>query len=284
VLEKTLAETLGGAPSITRIGRRRPGSSTGYQTEVLSLELASGPPIEVFLKDYGRRRLPKSDPSASSRREIAVYRDVLRDAGLDTPTFYGAVWTARRRWLLLEFVSDARELRSCGLDAWVDAAAWLGRLQGWFAGNDRSLETAGFLPRHDAPFFRHQAVSAIDAVERIDVALATRLSDVLVHYESLIDILANQPLTLVHGSFRPQNILVADRGGSRRICAVDWEHAALGSALYDLGFITQGYRAAELDRLVDAWRREAEARGVSLDGGTRLRFIFFFFGLSILVF
>jgi len=283
LLEKALAETLGEAPSITRLARRPAASTTAYESEILSIDLAAGPPLKVFLKDYGRRRLPKDDPSARSRREIAVYRDVLRGAGLGTPTFYGAVWNTSRRWLLLEFVDDGRELRSCGLEAWVDAAAWLGRLQGAFADHDRLLETAGFLPRHDAAFFRHQALSAFEAVEQIDGPLASRLGDVLVGYERLVDILASQPPTLVHGSFRPQNILIADRDGSRRICAVDWEHAALGSVLYDLAFLSQGFRAADLEGLVGAWRREAEARGVPLPDLAHLPFLLDCFRLAKVV-
>lgn len=282
-LESALAETLGEAPSITKLVRRPATSTTGYESEILTLDLASGPQIQVFLKDYGRRRLPKVDSSDRSQREIAVYRDLLRDAGLDTATYHGAVWDASQRWLLLGFVEDARELRSCGLDAWVDAAAWLGRLQGWFAGDDRLLETAAFLPPHDADFFRHQATSASNAVERIDGALAARLSGVLADYERLVEVLARQPRTLVHGSFRPQNILVADRDGSRRICVVDWEHAALGSVLYDLAFISQGFRAAELDALVGAWRREAEARGVPLPDEARLPYLLDCFRLAKVV-
>ena len=283
LLEDALAETLGETPTITDLARRPAPSATGYASEILTLDLASSPTIQIFLKDYGHRRLPKVDPSDRSRREIAVYRDLLQDAGLDTATYHGTVWTPSQRWLLMEFVEDARELRSCSLDAWVDAAAWLGHLQGWFAGNDQLAETAAFLPRHDADFFRKQAISASNAVERIDVALAARLSGVLADYERLVDVMASQPLTLVHGSFRPQNILVVDRDGSRRICVVDWEHAALGSVLYDLAFITQGYRAVELDALVGAWWREAEARRVPLPEEARLPFLLDSFRLAKVV-
>src|SRR5262245_15939724 len=283
LLEDALAETLGGTPSITRLDRQPASSATAYESEILSVELASSPPIKVFLKDYGHRRLPNVVASDRSRREIAVYRGVLRDAGLDTATYYGAVWQTSRRWLLLEYVEDARDLRSCGPDAWVDAAAWLGRLQGRFAQDDRLLKTSGFLPHHDAAFFRDQAIAASEAVARIDGSLAVRLSSVLDGYERLIDALASQPPTLVHGSFRPQTILVVDRDGSRRVCVVDWEHAAIGSVLYDLAFISQGYRGADLDGLVDAWHREAMARGVPLPEATRIPFLLDGFRLAKIV-
>jgi Phosphotransferase enzyme family len=283
LLEGALAEVLGGEPSITVLGRRPAEGTTSYESEILSLSIGADPPITVFLKDFGRRRLPKNHPDGGARREIAVYRQLLLEAGLGTPAYYGAVWSARHRWLLLEFVEDARELRSADRGAWVDAAVWLGRLQGRFVDRVQLLEAAAFLPRHDAAFFHRQARSALDAVGQIDSALTSRLGGVLAGYERLVDVMASQPITLVHGSFRPQNILVVDGRRSRRICAVDWEHAALGSVLYDLAFLSQGSHGAELAGLLEAWREEAEAHRVLLPDRARHGYILDCFRLAKVV-
>jgi hypothetical protein len=255
LLGEALAETFDTRPSIIVLGSRPATVSTSYASEILTLRLERHAPIEVFLKDYGHSRLYKADARAGARREIAVYRHLLRDAGLGTAAYYGAVWTASHRWLILESVQGAHDLRSVHRDVWPDAAAWLGRLQRRF---DEHLDASqvAFLPRHDHAFFKRQARKALKAVGGIESSLATRLGKVLAGYERLVDLMASQPLTLVHGSFRPQNILVVDQAGKRRICPVDWEHAALGSVLYDLAFLGQGFRGTGLTDLLDAWRRE----------------------------
>src|SRR5438034_622686 len=58
-----------------------------------------------------------------------------------------------------------------------------------------------------------------------------------------------QPATLVHGSFHPNNIIIS---GSR-VCPVDWELAAIGNRLYDFAFIADGFDEPRLQVMWQAY-------------------------------
>jgi aminoglycoside phosphotransferase (APT) family kinase protein len=77
--------------------------------------------------------------------------------------------------------------------------------------------------------------------------------------------MASQPLTLVHGNYRSKNIVIQRKGTQLRVAPVDWEAAAVGSALYDLGHLLDGYRGKRLQVLLDAYRGEAERLGLSIE-------------------
>mgnify|MGYP003342967186 CR=1 FL=1 len=71
-------------------------------------------------------------------------------------------------------------------------------------------------------------------VEAIAPECASRLHRVLTGYQPVIDVLTSQPRSLVHGGYIPWHILLDARCQPTRVCAIDWELAALGSTLYDL--------------------------------------------------
>src|SRR5215211_7265805 len=126
-----------------------------------------------------------------SDRERTVYRELLADAKLGTASYYGSVWDARRGrfWLLLEFVRGA-ELRSCDLEHWVTAAAWLGRMHGHFARLEAQLRACDSLVRHDAEFFRLKAERAAREVQRVSAPLAGRFAKAMDRYERTAAVMA----------------------------------------------------------------------------------------------
>ena len=262
-VEAVVTRVTGDGLPLAAIRRRGFPGSTSYAVEILTVELASGDAIEIFLKDFGRSRLSKDAAAERRERELRVYADLLAGEELGTARFYGARWdeAAARFWLMLEFV-DGEPLRDCGFEYWLQAAAWLGRLQGrFFAQRDR-LGGCGFLVRHDADFFLHQAERALRAVSGLSEALARRLASVLEAYDAIIAVLTRDSDTLVHGSYRKQNVLVVKSPGSPRICPTDWELAAFGRSTYDLAFVCDGFRPPRLDELFDAYEREAERSGL----------------------
>jgi aminoglycoside phosphotransferase (APT) family kinase protein len=90
-------------------------------------------------------------------------------------------------------------------------------------------------------------------------------------YEPIIATLAREPDTLVHGSYRPQNVLVVRSSEPPRICPTDWELAAFGRSTYDLAFICDGFDPQRLDALLDAYEGEAEHSGLPLRERGELR-------------
>ena len=259
-----------GSP-LASIRRRAFPGSTSYATEIVTAELATGDAIEIFVKDYGSSRLPKDAAAARRERERRVYEELLVHPELGTPRFYGARWddATARYWLMLELV-DGELLRDCTYEYWPAAAAWLGRLHGRFIGRRRRLDACGFLVRHDTAFFVRAAERALRTMSGFSAALARRLAAVLDGYDTVLAVLGREPETLVHGSYRPQNVLVDRSREPVRICPTDWERAAFGRSTFDLAFICDGFRPPRLDELLDAYECEAASFGVSLRGRDEL--------------
>jgi len=111
------------------------------------------------------------------------------------------------------------------------------------------------------------------AVAQRTPALAARLGRILQHYDRLVTIMTAQPTTLVHGSFRSQNILVDLGATPARICPIDWELAACGAPLYDLAFLSDGFQTPQREILWDAYRQQAEAHGLQVPATKELQHI-----------
>jgi aminoglycoside phosphotransferase (APT) family kinase protein len=271
-VELALSRTSGNGAAVAAIHRHRFPGSTSYAIEIVTAELATGEVIEIFLKDYGRSTRPKPAAAERRERELLVYEELLQNKDLGTARFYGACRddAAARCWLLLELVGGEL-LRDCNYEHWPAAAGWLGRLHGHFATERERLRASGFLLRHDAAFFRRAAESALRALSGLSAGLAARLLRVLEGYDTIVAVLSREPDTLVHGSYRPQNVLVDRSHEPARICPTDWELAAFGRRTYDLAFICDGFRPPRLDQLFDAYEREAERFGIAARDRDELR-------------
>jgi hypothetical protein len=272
--EDALCRCLEGVSAVAAIERVRSADSSSYASEVVTVRLASGEEFRLFLKDFGSSRLAKDDPERQRDRELRVYRDLLAEADLGTAGYRGSVWDGSegRFWLLLEYV-DAVPLNSCRFEWWVAAAGWLGRLHGHFARHADRLRGQDFLLAHDRDFFWSKARLALVAVSGFSAPLARRLADILSGYGPCVEVMVRQPPTLVHGSYKPRHILVSAGAGPLRICPVDWELAAAGSGLYDLAFLSAGVDPPRLERMFDAYRREALAQGVPLPSPEEMSFV-----------
>ncbi len=271
-VERALARVGGSGAPVAAIRRRGFPGSTSYAVEIVTVELATGAAIDIFLKDYGQSRLPKDAAAERRERELRVYEELLEQRELGTARFYGARRddAAARFWLMIEFV-EGEPLRDCSYEYWPAAAAWLGRLHGQFRGQGDRLRSCEFLVRHDAAFFVGAAERALRALSGLSAALTERLAAVLEGYDAVLAVLAGDANTLVHGSYRPQNVLVDRSSEPARICPTDWELAAFGRSTYDLAFICDGFRPPRLDELFDAYEREADSSGLQLPDRDELR-------------
>jgi Phosphotransferase enzyme family len=264
-VEATLRERLGADVAVTSITRRRSEHSSSYATEVITVRLVNRKPLRLFLKDFAVAAWQKDLMPERRAREVTVYRELLDGAGLGTPEYFGAVWDEERGrfWLLLEHV-DGPQVKWCEFEEWLRAAAWLGVLHGRFARAERRLAGAAFLARHDVAFFQTTAELARRAVSLRAPALAARLDGALSGYGELVDEMAALPRTLVHGGYRPQNIIRGARDGRARICPADWEEAAYGPRFYDFAYLSDGFVRGRLSALWTAYREQATRAGVEL--------------------
>jgi aminoglycoside phosphotransferase (APT) family kinase protein len=263
-VELALERATGLSTRVASIRRRSSRASTSYPVEILTVELTTGYAFDVFLKDFGRSRLPKDAAAERRERELRVYEELLPGQELGTARLYGSCWdeSAGRFWLMLELV-DGQLLRDCNYEYWPLAAAWLGRLHGRFAGQRDRLRASPFLAQHDAAFFVEAAERALRAVSGLSAALAERVADALEGYDAIVAVLSRNAEVLVHGSYREQNVLVVRSSKPARICPIDWELAAFGASTYDLAFLCDGFKGSQLDELLDAYEQEAEDFGRS---------------------
>jgi aminoglycoside phosphotransferase (APT) family kinase protein len=261
-LEGVLGEYFGSPQTILEVHRLRSEHSSSYETEIITVALEGTGELSLFLKDFGARIYDKDSISQRRSRELRAYRDLLADANLGTPAYYGATWDEDRGrfWLLLEFV-EGSQVKHREFPDWVTAVAWLGRMHAHFSKSARLLEAREFLVDQDADFVRFTADMARRAVATSLPSLTDRLEAALAGYDEAADLVDSQPQVLVHGGYRPQNIILAGTPQKPRVCPVDWEEAALGSVFYDLAYFCDGFGGDRLEVLVDAYRSEAQRHG-----------------------
>jgi hypothetical protein len=271
-LERLVPALLDKSSAIINIQRKRSDYSSSYHSDIITVQLNTGEHLKLFLKNFGFTRFLKDGAKQRRDRERGVYQVLLAGTDLGAAKCYGSVWDESRGtyWLLLEFVNGF-EARFCEVEYWIAAAGWLGRLQGYFRRHPERLSACDFLIRHDAGFFRLKAQLALSEVSQISIPLAGRLARLLDRYDWIVDVMASQPRTLTHGHFRPCNIMVDVKADPVRICPVDWEQAAIGSALYDLALISDGFEQPILDLFLDAYRQEALEHGVAVPDRDELR-------------
>lgn len=257
---------------VAHLSRTPSRSATSYSSEVVSVRLEDGTEMRFFLKDYGSSRRPRPEASRRRERELGVYRRLIGDGELGTARYCGAVWDddSAVHWLLLELVPGT-QLRHMELRFWIDAARWLGRLQGRFAGPPALSGAMPLLERHDADFFAAKAERARGSVSHYSPALARRLEGILERYEASIDLIAAQERALVHGHYEAANILAVGGAKPVRICPVDWELAALGSRCFDLASLCDGFQPPALHRIWDAYAEAAADAGLRTPARDRLR-------------
>jgi hypothetical protein len=252
--------------AVTRIHRRPFEHSSSYPAEVVTASLQTGSELRLFLKLYGSRRYTTDGMEDRQEREALVYRDVLPGTGLGTPTYFGMLRdeAGTCRALVIELV-DGVPVKWCGFDRWVAAAGWLGRMNARFSGGPQ-LKHSAFLMEYEADVFATTASAALDAVALTCPVARSRLGEIVDLYLARVPPIEPSLTTLVHGGYRPQNIICAGEP-PWRIAPVDWEEAGIGPAFYDLAYLADGFEPERRRVLVEAYQEGAAGEGVGLPSG-----------------
>ncbi|MBI4317240.1 MAG: aminoglycoside phosphotransferase family protein [Chloroflexi bacterium] len=256
-LDRVVRSEFGKGLSITGIERSRSPLSSWYACDVITVHLSTGQHFQVWLKNFGTYRLVKDHMMERRERELCVYRDLLADANLGIARYYGSVWDDSKGtfWLLLEHV-NGEILQYHEYPYWVASASWLGRMQRYMGQHSDRLSDCPVLAEHDRHFFVSTAERALHSVSQLFPSLARNLEEVLGKYDNLVETLVRQPKTLVHGDYTPRQIIVDAGSSPARICPVDWEGAAMGSSLFDLAILADGFDGNRLDEILLAYGRE----------------------------
>jgi aminoglycoside phosphotransferase (APT) family kinase protein len=135
--------------------------------------------------------------------EGVVLHDSVPQA-LDTPEFCQSVGTE-----LIDALVDlhAVDWRACGLED-------LGRPNGYL---ERQV-------RRFSGLWEHNKTRELPDVDRVTLWLGDNLP-------------VSGPATIVHGDFRPGNMIYADETPTRLRAILDWEMATIGDPLADLGYL-----------------------------------------------
>jgi len=241
-LTTLLARALDLNAGIDSIARQQSPFVTLFPAEVLTLTLRDGRQVRVFLKHLGPEQQPDQPDKQRRDREVRVYERLLRgDDHLPVVRYVGSRHDAHtgRHELYLEYVDDW-SLQYHELEHWFTAAARLAELHAHFAERASDLRASEFLLELDHGYFAAWAGRAEVALAKQSDELAGRIATLRANYAPVCDLLASQPVTLVHNDLACKNV-IADRATTpARICIIDWELAGIGCGLLDLVHLKYG--------------------------------------------
>jgi hypothetical protein len=253
-LERALSETGDVSPYIAHLARRVSGYRTSFALEELEVFLEDGRHLQIIWKNLHHHSLDetarhvKPEFLLSPAREIEMYRQILMPHRLSTPSFYGAVVRPEedRYWLFLERVAG-RELYQIGdFRIWQQVARWLAGMHSQFREQVDLFQRDVPLIVHDSSFYRQWMTRACEFAAGTKAAIEIeRLAE---RHNQVIERLLALERTLLHGEFYASNILVVPQANSLRVCPVDWEMAAVGPGLQDLGALIAGHWSEEEKR------------------------------------
>lgn len=272
-LEKIVRQHFGVRARIAQLERRPSAYHSSFVIEELDVRLHGGQQLQLLFKNLSREAvLPGARAAKPSflhdpQREIETYRHILAPHGLSAPACYGAVMDpgSGRYWLFLEKVAGIELYQEGDFANWQQAARWLARMHQAFLGRVQELSGKARLIVSDREFFRLWPQRALETqcAARLhgrdaDLRALERLAG---RYELVVNCLAGQPVTFLHGEFYASNILVQQRAAGLRVCPVDWEMAAVGPGLLDLAALTAGrWTEAERTALALAYHSEGARR------------------------
>ena len=237
--------------------------SSSFTIEDLAILFRDRSVIEVLFKDVSPgamlegARLAKPKFLYNPKREIGVYTKILPALERRAPKLYGTVidGALQRYWIFLEKLS-APELFQIGeFEIWLEVARWLAGLHSdREAAPERVVAGVPQLLDCDATYFH-------GCLRRACTLLGASIDRIAARYEQIIDSLLDLPRTFLHGEFYASNILVDKRQSDLRICAVDWEMAAVGPGLLDAAALASGnWNRQQRLALLDAYCRALPKR------------------------
>ncbi len=252
-LEEVLSCYFGAPRTIEELQRCPALYRSSFALEELDVKLDDGLTLHLLFKDVGLQGLSEASKLGKPTflhdplREIETYRRILVSHLPGAALYYGAVADAElgRYWLFLEKVQGVK-LPDFGLDTWKRVAQWLAAMHTRFARqpNLRELAAVSHLIRYDGDLYRlwpRRAQAFLRQMEPIVPTQALQRFDRLVGgYDQVVERLLALPVTLIHGEFYGNNVLIQETAGQLRVCPVDWETTALGPGLLDLAALISG--------------------------------------------
>lgn len=205
-------------------------------------------------------KFPAADPKSFQSgvnggnyvREVRFYQRLAQTAGITTPEcYYAEVDPGSGEFvLMLEDLSPARQgdqLAGVTVDqarlavieaAKLHASHWGGEQfedEGWIVGS-RAATRSPIGPHVFREHFRGFEERFGQSLDSDTLATGRRLAERIDRFASA----GSETRCLVHGDFRPDNIMYASPQGGRPIAVLDWQSIGLGAPGIDVGYFLAG--------------------------------------------
>jgi serine/threonine protein kinase len=179
-------------------------------------------------------------------RERVIYDEILPKLPLTTPRYYGfAEGEAGYDWLFLEY-SDGEQYDRDRQDHAALVGRWLALLHTSAARVAATVQ----LPELGPSYYFAQLGSALarlsSNLDRLNLpaedfavvrAVLQQCNFLESHWDQIDRWCGRMPRTLVHGDFKPRNVVIRNAGVERAVFAFDWEASGWGIPAEDLAYV-----------------------------------------------
>ena len=241
-----------------------------------------------------RSVVAKRSRPAPAQRNTFVTERWLPAVGLADATPRILVTAAQRAgravWHVYEDLGPATLEQDRGADALAAGVRLLAAVHGRFTGHLMLAEAREWGGDLGCTFFSASARDAIVCLEampesRLDgegdrIALRDRLLErmweLLTEERERTDAVRELggPETLLHGDLWLKNMSVVRSGGDVRAKLIDWDHAGVGPAGYDLSTFLNGFEADQRDSVLAQYRDAVAAMGLATPAAGDLNHLF----------
>ena len=177
--------------------------------------------------------------------EARVYEDILSRINLPSATYYG-IYTMENNDLcmVIEFLEGGELLfRSLEENQIERSVKWIAEFHNLF--QDKLPEG---IRKYDADYYFVWA-NKVDAIVADKGNIYPWLIDVSNFFRKNIKVLTEAPMTLIHGEYYPNNIMI-HRG---QIKPIDWESVAIAPGELDLAASIDGHVSAEQEKAINTY-------------------------------
>ncbi len=223
-----------------------------FPSEIVTCRIGSNKKITVFCKYAALKQQDRYGHKRGVAYEAEVYRQVLQGLKLPLPKFYGVYRDKENGQIaiILEYLRDTtRVSRAPNINGMLKASQWLGAFH---AINETRLTTAQipFLSVYDEAYYRGWPYRVLQFTREFKRNYSW-LYSLCGQFEDLIAILSGAPMTVIHGEFYSQNVLMHNG----RAYPVDWESAAIAAGEIDLASLTDRWPEEIVTDLKQAYQQ-----------------------------
>jgi hypothetical protein len=196
----------------------------------------------------------------AAEREIRFYREISLRTGVPTATLYYAATDGPRYVLLLEDLAPASAgdvVAGSPPEQLLMALSCVARMHArWW--NSKELSSIGWIPAFEELTASRHAISREawpEFVDRYEGRLPPefkKVGQVIMNgLDHVRESLSQVPMTLLHGDFRPDNVMFTETGTKEPVALLDWQVMFRGPAVADIAYYLVSASSRESRREIE---------------------------------